>query len=99
MSFKRTMGLNPKSEARNPKEFRNPKSEKLAGPGLKLPPMGVTCVRFRPSEFGLLSDFGFRVSDFLHTLPPRQCSLRRRGSQNELPARGIRTTACRLRSI
>src|SRR6266852_9445956 len=66
---------------------------------MKLVPGGDTCVEFRASEFGLLSDFGFRVSDFLHTLPPRQCSFRRRVSQNELPARCISTTGWRLLRI
>jgi len=43
---------NPKSEIRNPKEIRSPKSE---GTGRRL--------SIRVSDFGLLSDFGFRISD------------------------------------
>src|SRR5688572_2693275 len=42
---------NPKSEIRNPKEFRNPKSESVA-------------VAFRDSELGFPSDFRTRISDF-----------------------------------
>ena len=44
---------NPKSEIRNPKEIRSPKSE----------PFAIGTV-LRPSAFELLSDFGFRISDF-----------------------------------
>src|SRR6266542_2408180 len=44
------MRTNMKSEGRNPKAEGNPKSEG----------------RIRNSEFGLLSDFGFRPSDFAH---------------------------------
>jgi hypothetical protein len=44
---------NPKSEIRNPKEIRSPKPECVPG-GAKV----------RISDFGLLSDFGFRISDF-----------------------------------
>src|SRR5436190_8310396 len=46
---------NPKSEIRNPKESRNPKSEKA---------MRVLKAPFRISVFGFLSDFGIRISDF-----------------------------------
>jgi hypothetical protein len=50
------MSAMPKSEGRNPKgrkkaETRNPKKQADARP-------------FRPSEFGLLSDLGLRVSAF-----------------------------------
>jgi len=45
-------GGNPKSEIRNPKEFRSPKNRKGQ-------------VNFRNSRFGFASDFGFRRSDFL----------------------------------
>ena len=44
---------NPKSEIRNPKEARSPKSEKAADRTI-----------FRYSDFGFLSDFGIRISDF-----------------------------------
>jgi urease accessory protein len=42
---------NPKTESREPKEFRSPDSESV----------GLSA---RASEFGLPSDFGFRISDF-----------------------------------
>src|SRR5215471_18567994 len=59
------MNKNPKAEIRNPKEGRNPKPEILKtfafhrhitswGPSRP----------FRPSDFGFLSAFGFRVSGF-----------------------------------
>ena len=46
----------PKSEIRNPNECRNPKSEDAFAD------RGASPVR--ASDFGLLSDFGFRISDF-----------------------------------
>ena len=46
---------NPKSEIRNPKEARTPKCERSTGPSFGI----------RNSGFGFLSDFGFRISDFL----------------------------------
>src|SRR5580765_7184101 len=46
---------NPKSEIRKKSECRNPKSRRAFGRELE----------FRPSAFGLLSDFGFRISDFI----------------------------------
>ena len=70
-------GKAPKSEIRNPKEGRSPKSEKPAkrlGSGYVLntisknQPKTRQCrqqrIRIRASDFGLLSDFGFRASDF-----------------------------------
>jgi hypothetical protein len=50
------LGLNPKPETRNPKEIRNPKSEKL--------PRIVECSvsDFGFSSFLRISDFGFRIS-------------------------------------
>src|SRR5436190_23826180 len=50
------VGKNPKPEIRNPKEIRSPKSEKATN---ALKPI------FRVSDFGLPSDFGFRISDFI----------------------------------
>src|SRR5262245_38937643 len=50
---------NPKPEIRNPKEARNPKSEKARR---------VLRKSFRISGFGFLSDFGFRISDFIPRL-------------------------------
>jgi len=47
------MKRNPKSEIRSPKEIRMAKSEMYAGTRI-----------IRASDFGLLSDFGFRISDF-----------------------------------
>src|SRR5580765_6763007 len=47
---------NPKSEIRNPREARNPKSEKPARAKASL----------RISVFGFLSDFGIRISDLFH---------------------------------
>src|SRR5881628_2747032 len=47
----------PKSEFRSPKSERNPKPE-----GRR--PQPVRNSRLRNSEFGLLSDFGLRNSDF-----------------------------------
>src|SRR2546425_9720880 len=43
---------NPKAEGRNPKEGRSPKSEYTS----------ARCIRI--SDFGLLSAFGLRISDF-----------------------------------
>ena len=45
-----------KSETRNPKSERRPKSEIRKG---------FAAATLRISDFGLLSDFGFRVSDFI----------------------------------
>jgi hypothetical protein len=47
--------LNPRSEGRNPKEARNPKSEFVS-------PATVA----GHSDFGFLSDFGHRISDLPH---------------------------------
>jgi len=52
--LKITKYTNYKSEIRNPKEIRSPKAEFT--PALRW---------FLYSDFGLLSDLGFRVSDFL----------------------------------
>ena len=69
-------GKAPKSEIRNPKEGRSPKSEKPAkrlGSGYVLQFQKTSAktrqcrqqrIRIRASDFGLLSDFGFRASDF-----------------------------------
>src|SRR5688572_15275910 len=47
-----------KSEARNPRSERSPKPEiRRRSDGLE--PFGV-----RPSDFGFISDFGLRISDF-----------------------------------
>src|SRR5438445_13749564 len=62
MSFKRTMGLNPKSEARNPKEFRNPKSEKAGRAWAEAATDGRDLRQI--SAFGVRPSFGFRVSGF-----------------------------------
>src|SRR5262247_1793519 len=51
------MAHGKKSEIRNPKEIRSLKSEKAARTEL------CSAFRFRASDFGLLSDFGFRISD------------------------------------
>ena len=73
-------GGNPKSEIRDPKEIRNPKSERGAAP----PELGNPIITgaslwnertllagfrgalhdIRISGLGFLSDFGFRISDF-----------------------------------
>src|SRR5262245_20271081 len=47
-----------KSEIRNPKSERNPKAE--IRNVLRTPIAAI----FRASDFGFLSDFGFRISDF-----------------------------------
>jgi len=47
------MTPNPKSEIRNPKEARNPKSEKGAQPDA-----------FQISSFGFVSNFELRISGF-----------------------------------
>jgi hypothetical protein len=56
-----SLGANPKPEGRNPKEIRNPKTESVAA-------LETNCLTrswaFRISGFGLLSAFGFRISDF-----------------------------------
>jgi len=49
---------NPKSEIRNPKEIRRPKSESYTTP------LSVIVFGLRISDFELLSDFGLRISDF-----------------------------------
>src|ERR1035437_232148 len=51
---------NPNTESRNPKEIRIPKSE-IRRSGRRW--MARTVCQIRPSDFGLLSAFGFRVSD------------------------------------
>jgi hypothetical protein len=48
-------GSNPKSEARNTKQIQRPKF-KTAGAAI----FGA----LEPSDFGLVSDFGFRISCF-----------------------------------
>jgi acetate kinase len=55
-----TENQNPQSAIRNPNEIRSPKSE------IPLPPRQVsgTTPSLRISDFALLSDFGFRFSDF-----------------------------------
>jgi len=60
---------NPKSEGRNPKEIRSPKPE--TAPALVQPtgegsPLTspATDAALRDSDFGLLSDFELRTSDF-----------------------------------
>jgi len=74
--------LSPKSEIRNPKEGRNPKSEcsnaasfspAEATVFISLHPWlsyfrfdpATAARRIRISAFGFLSDFGFRISDFV----------------------------------
>jgi len=52
-----TTGGNPKSEARNPKEIRSPKSEIPSREA-----QGVSDID--ASGLGIVSDFGFRASDF-----------------------------------
>jgi hypothetical protein len=54
---------NPKSEIRNPKEIRIPKLETLLRAAGKNSPTSAGQL-FRNSGFGLLSDFGIRVSEF-----------------------------------
>jgi hypothetical protein len=49
----------PKSEIRNPEETRNPSSEKWAAPE-----------KIRIPVFEFLSDFGFRISDFVSATRP-----------------------------
>jgi len=57
---------NPKSEILNPKEIRIPKPETpLRAAGKNHPALARQL--FRNSGFGLLSDFGIRVSEF--TIP------------------------------
>jgi hypothetical protein len=57
------MKTNPKSEIRSPKEIRNPKPETpLRARGKNFPALARQL--FRNSGFGLLSDFGIRVSEF-----------------------------------
>jgi hypothetical protein len=53
--------INPKSEGRRPKEIRRPKAEFIGGP--EIGPL-IAKGPSRVSGFGLLSDFGFRASDF-----------------------------------
>src|SRR5882762_1113424 len=61
---------NPKAEIRRPKEIRNPKSEKPLASLLPGRVIGTSCglarwpfLGLRISGFGLLSDFGLRISD------------------------------------
>jgi hypothetical protein len=54
---------NPKSEIRNPKEIRIPKPETSLHAAWENSPTSVGQL-FRHSGFGLLSDFGIRVSEF-----------------------------------
>src|ERR1051325_1794122 len=76
---------NPKSENRNPKEGRNPKVEGKKKPEKKFASewgqtnktdfiFSFVCPHSLAnlvSDFGLLSDFGFRPSDFILNAPPR----------------------------
>jgi len=60
---------NPKSEIRNPKEVRNPKSEGGRGQATALlqgPECQIPASDLRPptSAFALPISFGFRISDF-----------------------------------
>ena len=64
---------NPKSEARNPKQNRNPKAElrgtealpktegQLTGGTVPLTKQQPLAIGFRPSDFFRISDFGFRI--------------------------------------
>jgi hypothetical protein len=54
------MTLNPKSEGRNPKEIRRPKSEGTYGVGIREEDGSEVA----DSEFGFRPSFGFRVSGF-----------------------------------
>ena len=60
---------NPRPEDRRPKETRSPRSELIATPAEQPP---IESGHFRNSDFGLLSGFGLRSSDFRaaeHDLP------------------------------
>ena len=60
---------NPRSEDRRPKETRRPRSELIATQAEQQP---IESGHFRNSDFGLLSGFGLRSSDFRaaeHDLP------------------------------
>ena len=57
---------NPRPEDRRPKETRRPRSELIATPAEQQP---VSFGHSRNSDFGLLSDFGLRFSDFRHAEP------------------------------
>jgi hypothetical protein len=48
-----------KSEDRKPKAERNPKTEVRIGKKM------LAAFQIRDSDFGLASDFGFRISDFI----------------------------------
>ena len=78
MSEERWEIRNPKTEGRKKAEIRTPKSESLC-PSLRLwfrpmalsngsttgsSPPHLSAVRFQISDFGLLSGFGLRPSDF-----------------------------------
>jgi hypothetical protein len=65
------MKRNPKAEGRDPKEDRNPKPEKpyrlerTEGDNAKQGNLRISwLLSFRISQFGLLSGFGLRSSDF-----------------------------------
>jgi len=70
---------NPKSEGRNPKEIRNPKSEtatalaQLPGDGSPLTTRTTDAVA---SGFGFRASFGFRPSDFGFQTPTHRFHLR-----------------------
>jgi len=62
----KALGVNPKAEGRNPKEGRRPKAENLGRDlGINFAPRkGLSFSEVRISDFGFLSDFGLRPSDF-----------------------------------
>src|SRR6266545_3134463 len=76
---------NPKAEIRNPKEGRNPKSER----GSEMPKARV----LRPSGFELLSDFGLRISAFFGALVACRasgvCGHSRSPGKAHFPAAGL----------
>ena len=65
--------MSGKSEVRNPKSEGNPRAA-VQGRGLRCArtTLVIARPRYRISEFGFLSDFGFRISAFVilpHALP------------------------------
>jgi hypothetical protein len=55
------MSGNPKSEIRNPKQIRNAKREMLQTSGR------LASSNFEFLAFDFVSDFGFRISDLVHS--------------------------------
>src|ERR1017187_7571801 len=82
-------GRNPRPEIRDPKEIRIPKTESRTSiRRLESEPdyrVRTLTFGFRPSDFGLPSALGFRISDFPSRYPPKPgiCQPHLQGEQAE----------------